>query len=365
MIANCALDGFEVVEITNELPLNRLGGVGSAIESLISGFRTLGVRALWYLVDHHYRPEEVERILRECEHVAVGSLDELAGIEAPVAHVHTYHHDTEALRRGLQGRRAVFTVHSLLRCEAESNSIALDDAVHRQEQTFAACDEVVLISNAELGHYRRFGYTALNPRVRIVHNGLPRPLPPPTTPHPGRREAACRIGFCGRLVPRKRPEYVQWLLREPDFDDCRTYIAGRGFGAYARDLMGDERLAARVRWLGWCGPERLAAFYEAIDVLAVTSTYEPFGMVALEAMARRVPVVCTRVDGLVEVLGDEAVYAEDTSYEAFRDAMRRWRATPPAAVQAMTERAHARYEARFTDVAVARAYRELFRTLAC
>lgn len=360
MIANCALDGFEVVEITNELPLNRLGGVGSAIESLISGFRALGVRALWFLVDHHYRPHEVERILREFEHVAIGSLDELSSIQAPVAHVHTYHHDTDVLRRGLRGRRTVFTVHSLLRCEAESNAIVLDHAVRQQEQTFAACDHVVLLSNAELGYYRRLGYTVLNPRVRIVPNGLRPPSPAPPTP---RDNGACHIGFCGRLVPRKRPEYVQWLLREPEFDDCRTFIAGRGFSAYARDLMADDRLASRVRYLGWCGPERLASFYRGIDVLAITSIYEPFGMVALEAMARRVPVVCTRVDGLVEVLGDEAVYAEDTSYAAFRDAMRRWRAMPRDAVQAMTDRAHARYDAKFTDVAAARAYRELFETL--
>jgi len=86
-------------------------------------------------------------------------------------------------------------------------------------------------------------------------------------------------------------------------------------------------------------------------------------MVALEAMARRVPVVCSRVDGLVEVLGEHAVYADDTSYEAFRDAMRRWRAMPRTAVQAMTEGAHARYEAQFTDLAAARAYRELFERL--
>ena len=56
MIANCALDGIAVVEITNELPFNRLGGVGSAIDGLISGFAALGVPVLWFLVDHHYRP---------------------------------------------------------------------------------------------------------------------------------------------------------------------------------------------------------------------------------------------------------------------------------------------------------------------
>jgi hypothetical protein len=36
MINNCEINKFDIVEITNELPLNRLGGVGSVIESLMS-----------------------------------------------------------------------------------------------------------------------------------------------------------------------------------------------------------------------------------------------------------------------------------------------------------------------------------------
>ncbi len=45
------------------------------------------------------------------------------------------------------------------------------------------------------------------------------------------------LGFCGRLVPRKHPEYVQWMLTEPGFDTRRVLIAGRGFSPYARDLL--------------------------------------------------------------------------------------------------------------------------------
>ena len=38
------------------------------------------------------------------------------------------------------------------------------------------------------------------------------------------------------------------------------------------------------------------------DVLVVPSIYEPFGIVALEGMATGVPVVASRVGGLVEII---------------------------------------------------------------
>lgn len=356
MKSNCKVDAFDVVELTNELPLNRLGGVGSAIEGLISGFDALRLPVLWYLIDHHYTDAEVRRILAELPNVAVGSVADLAALKARVVHLHTYNHDPAILER-LRGKRTVFTVHSLLRCEAQSNGIDLSWGIGRQERLIAGCDEVVLVSRAELGHYLRLGYERLNRRVQVIHNGLRErgPWRP--------RAQTRRLGFCGRLVPRKRPEYVQQVLKEDGFEAYSSLIAGRGYSAYARRLMIDRDLRRRVRYLGWCGDERLEAFYRQIEVLAIPSAYEPFGMVALEAMARGVPVVCTRVDGLSEVLGDEAIYAEGSSYESFRDAMTRWRLADRRQLDEMTRRAHRRLREHFTDVRAAERYRALFQRL--
>jgi glycosyltransferase involved in cell wall biosynthesis len=353
MISNCATGDFDIVEITNELPLNRLGGVGSAIDGLISGFRTLHVPVLWYLIDHHYRPLEIDRVLAEFPNVAIGSVEELASLKASIAHLHTYNHNPSILDR-LQGKRTVFTIHSLLRCEAESNDIDLSWAIERQERLISGCHEIVLVSHAELRHYDRLGYSRLNDKVHVIHNGLRggEPL--------RRKPESWKLGFCGRLVPRKRPEYVQLILKEEGFEAYSSLVAGRGFSAYARDLMADSELRSRVRYLGWCARERLEAFYQQIELLAIPSAYEPFGMVALEGMSRGVPIVCTRIDGLVEILGDEAIYAEDNSYASFRQAMWQWLRTDPHELDAMTRRAHKRFHDRFTDVLAADNYRSLF-----
>lgn len=356
MITNTRERDFDVIEITNEMPHNRMGGVGSVIEALTSGFAAIGVRALWYVTDHGYQPYEVDAILASRACVALGSEAELAHFRAPVVHVHSYNHGP-GLLDATRGARSLFTIHSLLAYEEISNAVNLHGAVLDQERLIAACDEVVLVSEAERAYYRQLGYERLNPRVSVVANGIR--LPPMQAPGPRRGI----LGYCGRLVPRKHPEYVQMVLAEPGFEHFEAMIAGKAFSAYARDLLTEHAIEERVRHLGWCGGPRLDAFFAGIDVLAQPSTYEPFGLSALEAAARGVPLVCTPVDGLVEVLGEHAFYCDDTGYPAFLDAMTRWREADPDAIAARCAGARARALEHFTDLAMARRYLERFRQI--
>jgi len=356
VITNTRERDFDVIEITNEMPHNRMGGVGSVIEALTSGFAAIGVRALWYVTDHGYQPYEVDAILASRASVALGSEAELAHFRAPVVHVHSYNHGP-GLLDATRGARSLFTIHSLLAYEEISNAVNLHDAVLDQERLIAACDEVVLVSEAERAYYRELGYERLNPRVSVVANGIR----PPSFQAPGPRRGM--LGYCGRLVPRKHPEYVQMALSEPGFESFEAMIAGKAFSAYARELLDEYAIEERVRHLGWCGGPRLDAFFSAIDVLAQPSTYEPFGLSALEAAARGIPLVCTPVDGLVEVLGEHAFYCDNTSYPAFLDALTRWRDADPDTVAARCAGARARALEHFTDLAMANRYLERFRQL--
>jgi glycosyltransferase involved in cell wall biosynthesis len=357
MIANTAERDFDVIEITNELPQNRVGGVGSVIESLMSGFSALDVRALWYVVDHDYQTRELDAILASHPNIALGTHAELRAFRAPVAHVHSYRH-APGLLEGLGDARSLFTIHSLLAYEEISNDVNLSGAVAEQERLIADCDEVALVSEAERGYYSRLGYDRLNNRVSVVHNGISeRALKQRPTAHK-------MLGYCGRLVPRKHPEYVQMLLREPGFESFEVMIAGKAFSRYARDLVASLAIEDRVHYLGWCGGPRLEAFFDAIDVLVQPSTYEPFGLAALEAAARGIPVVCGEVDGLVEVLGDNAFYCDGTRYDTFRDAITRWLEADADLIGDMTQGARRRALDRFSDVAMARRYVERFKALA-
>lgn len=51
-------------------------------------------------------------------------------------------------------------------------------------------------------------------------------------------------------------------------------------------------------------------YFKAFDVFALTSNYEPFGMVLLEAMVANVPIIATNVGGAPEVVGEGGALIE-------------------------------------------------------
>jgi len=65
-----------------------------------------------------------------------------------------------------------------------------------------------------------------------------------------------------------------------------------------------ERLPDRLRWVGFQTGQALFDLYAAADVVIMPSVHEPFGIVALEAMASGAPLIATEVDGLGEIVND-------------------------------------------------------------
>ncbi len=57
-------------------------------------------------------------------------------------------------------------------------------------------------------------------------------------------------------------------------------------------------------FLGWIGDDVLHSLYRIADVCVVPSLYEPFGLVALEAMASDCPCIVADTGGLREVVPD-------------------------------------------------------------
>jgi D-inositol-3-phosphate glycosyltransferase len=64
------------------------------------------------------------------------------------------------------------------------------------------------------------------------------------------------------------------------------------------EIVSELDLAANTDFVGMVGHDRLALYYTAADVCAIPSHYEPFGLVAIEAMACGTPVVASNVGGL-------------------------------------------------------------------
>jgi len=101
------------------------------------------------------------------------------------------------------------------------------------------------------------------------------------------------ILFVGRLVSYKG---VEFLIRALENVKARLWIAGAGpLETSLRDLARERGIAHRVVLLGHVSDQDLVAYYHACDVFALPSitNQEMFGLVQLEAMACRKPVIST------------------------------------------------------------------------
>jgi D-inositol-3-phosphate glycosyltransferase len=90
-------------------------------------------------------------------------------------------------------------------------------------------------------------------------------------------------------------------------------------------LTEDLGLADVVTFAGRKDHSQLSAYYAAADVCVVPSHYEPFGLVAIEAMASSTPVVASNVGGLkfTVVPEETGLLAEPQDVDAFAGAIAR------------------------------------------
>ncbi|WP_246956563.1 glycosyltransferase family 4 protein [Brachybacterium sp. Marseille-Q7125] len=122
-------------------------------------------------------------------------------------------------------------------------------------------------------------------------------------------QAPWRIGFLGRLTRDKGvPDLARaiTLLRSEGLE-AELVLAGENrFGSADDDREITAALAPlgdAVRHLGWVRREE---FFDAVDLAVFPSRWEePFGLVAAEAMAARVPFVITDSGAFPEVVGSD------------------------------------------------------------
>lgn len=155
------------------------------------------------------------------------------------------------------------------------------------------------------------------------------------------------IGVVGRLHPKKNP-----LLAVAGFGRAAARL-----GEAQLVLVGDGELAEPAREAAAGLPVQFAGFVPgaatlmaAFDLLLVPSgRHEAFGMVALEAMAARVPVLTGPSAGLRFVIGDTGRQLAEEDPDELAEALvalhQEWRA---GRLAARAERARARVEREFS-----------------
>jgi glycogen synthase len=187
--------------------------------------------------------------------------------------------------------------------------------IHGVERWIANRSERVIACS----HYMReqiadiFGVEEEN--VSVIPNGID----PEDLPVPDEREAQRLRGefaapdeklvlLIGRLVYEKGFQLAleampQVIERVPK---TRFLVAGSGTHEAQLHHQAEELgLMDHGTFLGWIGDDVLHSLYRIADLTVVPSIYEPFGLVALEAMASGCPCIVADTGGLREVVPHE------------------------------------------------------------
>lgn len=113
------------------------------------------------------------------------------------------------------------------------------------------------------------------------------------------------IFYVGRIVYEKGVHLLVEAMPQilAAFPLAKLVVAGTGdYLPVVRRRAEELGLGPKVYFTGFVPDEDRDRLFKVADVAAFPSLYEPFGIVALEAMAARTPVVVSEIGGLAEVV---------------------------------------------------------------
>jgi len=113
------------------------------------------------------------------------------------------------------------------------------------------------------------------------------------------------------------------LLKDKIGDDIQLVFAGRCFDEEyykeMQDFIREHRYEDRIIFLGNVPYEELPFLYSACMIFVYPSICESFGMTLVEAMACGAPILASKVEPMVEICADAAVYFNPTNPAAIAD----------------------------------------------
>lgn len=149
-----------------------------------------------------------------------------------------------------------------------------------------------------------FKLGSLGKRINVIYNGINLP----SSKH--RKPPAVKLGkgavlFVGRLTEQKGVECLLLAAKKiiEKLPDENFYVVGKGHLKESLEkfayLLGIEK---NVTFFGFVPDENLGDYYDACKLVVVPSLYEPFGVVPLEAMSHKKPLIVSRDAGVSELL---------------------------------------------------------------
>ncbi|WP_289019482.1 glycosyltransferase family 4 protein [uncultured Ornithinimicrobium sp.] len=200
---------------------------------------------------------------------------------------------------------------------------------HREAQRLlSAADGLIFVSQEALNREEsRFGPF---PPSAVVHNGVDHNLFYPSPTATKSLDDPLTITYVGQIAPHKGVHLLLEAVGASKLKGASVQVIGsaehqpdRALSTYEQSL---RKLALQhalnVTWTPFVPQAEVAAALRATDIVCVPSVWqEPFGMVALEAMASGAAVVASNRGGLPEACGGAAILIDPENIQEFAVAL--------------------------------------------
>jgi glycogen synthase len=200
-------------------------------------------------------------------------------------------------------RSLVQSIHST---EFDRTSWPWDAILNIERQGVKYADLVIAVSNRTKEQVKRLG--APEQKIRVVYNGVD------SVKYKGQNGRLKLMNhykdkkivlFLGRLTEQKGPvQFLHAAKKVLEKDKYVLFFIG-GAGEMLPLLINlslELGISKNVKFLGFLPDVDQKRIYSASDVYVMPSTSEPFGIVALEAMASGTPVIISKTSGVGEVV---------------------------------------------------------------
>ena len=114
------------------------------------------------------------------------------------------------------------------------------------------------------------------------------------------------IVFAGRLMPQKAPLQVVRALKEITDLPWKCVMIGDGpLMPDVKKMIAEAHLEDRFTFTGWVKPEEVMKWFDQSDILFMPSLSEGLPVVGVQALAKGLAIIASRVGGFVDLV-DEA-----------------------------------------------------------
>ncbi len=243
--------------------------------------------------------------------VMKGLLEALQGSEMIHAHSYGAHHTDKAIKMAYKnGIPSILTtyLHPASHSHHKMLRTIYDSTIGKK--TLERCTSIITLTKNE-GDYigRRFNIPM--EKINVISSGIDlgkfRDL--------GYDKDEDILLFVGRLSPVKRLDLLLRALAKvkKNIPNVKLRIIGKDWGVKPQlvEMTKTLNIENNVKFLEELHFEELIEHYNRAKALVLTSRFETFGVVIMEAIGCGTPVVVTKVGGIPEVVGNAGILCEE------------------------------------------------------